>query len=322
MRLMNCRNEDFIPMHHSPGDYIEFAEEGRALVVCARDDACMARFPDGRVVTWDYRKQQLEWMDGEKARNFARNGGEQENTQSTNNMKPVTVKELEGYSDKQAIACFEGQIKKLFEPKTGTTKGRKWSFQSGFIVDDAGDEHRITFVGIPNQQDVEETKNKRVRLTPGTYKGKPSGLYMAIQGEYRNINVDTGCKIEWVNGTAREQGGDQGAEPAAAANQAVQGKSTSADTVEQRVKHYIDIMDEVVRQIGKRNPLGERRPDGNDGWLAGFSASDIKEITTGIAMSFKGQYGVYAAPIFGGSQSTDVDDPLSDDYQGEHGERE
>jgi hypothetical protein len=32
--------------------------------------------------------------------------------------------------------------------------------------------------------------------------------------------------------------------------------------------------------------------------LGGFSPSDIKEMTTGISMTFKGQYGVYAPPVF------------------------
>lgn len=72
----------------------------------------------------------------------------------------------------------------------------------------------------------------------------------------------------------------------------------NTDTIQTRINTYLSIMDEVVRQVKKRNPL---RCD-NDTPLAGFSPSDIKEITTGISMSYKGQYGVYAPPVFGDSE--------------------
>jgi hypothetical protein len=66
------------------------------------------------------------------------------------------------------------------------------------------------------------------------------------------------------------------------------------DCVEHRVKLYFDVMDVVLKELGRRNPLGSALNDP----LAGFCPSDIKEITTGIVMSFKGDYNKYAPVVF------------------------
>lgn len=313
---------DFIPMHFRRGD-ITNINGWPCEILWASHEKCIAQ--DRREKTfhlWDYANNQISDLSPEEAQHFldqpqsgAGEDIENQTTKKENNMRatPVSVADLNSYKDGQVIPCFEGVITKLYEAKTGTSKGRPWSFQGGFIKDMNGDEHRITFAGASQAQDEKEAKGKRIRLTPSSIRGKIKGLTLKIEDNdknpnepYRKIQVDEGCKIEFVNGSASQPSSSQSHAPSSPSSSSQRHTPQHESTVEDRVTGYFGVLAAVNSSF-----------NANAGRLPALSPSDLKDISTYISMTFRGDYGAYAPPVFrlgredcaaGAPQSTDGGD--------------
>lgn len=226
--------------------------------------------------------------------------------------------------DKTKIPEFEGivtSIKAVGEKQRGVhEKYGPWIFQDTVLKDSNGDEIKVQFSHPDVEQEL-SIKGKKVRLSCSDGSHGLSGVTIETGREYKGeaprfIKVTASANVQLVG-----PGGVPSASPSAPSpkpqHQAQPSSQATGDTVENRASAYFDIMKEVVKYIEGNNPLGADK----GAPLGGFSPSDIKEITTGISMSFKGQYGVYAPPVFGKptalnqpaqpAQSTEDEIPMS-----------
>ena len=293
----------FIPMHFKPRDTTNI-NGWPCEIVWASHEKCVAQ--DRRERTfhlWDYTTNQVTDLSPEEAQQFldqpqdgAGEDIENQTTTKEHNMSanPVSVADLNSYKDGQVIPCFEGVITKLYAAKTGTSKGRPWSFQGGFVKDMNGDEHRITFAGPAQAQDENDAKGKRIRLTPTSVKGKIKGLTMKIEDNekdpnepYRKIQVDEGCKIELVNGSASQPSGKSSSASSPPPGSSQRHTPQHESTVEDRVTGYFGVLMAVNASF-----------KANADQLPALTHTDLKDIATHISMTYRGDYGSYAPPVF------------------------
>lgn len=248
-------------------------------------------YKTGKITTLD------EWQRCVVCGRFICSCNKEENEIDMSDLKPIPFEELKGYAADQNIPQVEGTIKILFDPEGG-----KYPKQNGYIVDSDGTEHRLTFAVNELIRDKDEWRGKKVRITSNFSKRSPTGVKMKVEGkngEYRKIWVSGSAKIEELNG-------DASSPPAGKSNSGGGGRTTggvagSKSHVSRRVFDYFRIMSEV------KKGYEAMKEEYN---LPEFTTEDFRSVTTGISMGFKGQYGVYADPIFriegDGSQSTDA----------------
>ena len=307
---------DYFPMHFKRGDITNIDGWPHDIVWSSHDKCIAQERIDKTFILWDYRANTTNEISAAEAQPFLMSIPSDEETQNNEpnqasetkmSAEAVSVADLNSYKDGQSIPCFEGVLGKLYPAKTGTSKGRKWSFQNGYIKDNGGDEHRICFASPENEQDPDAVKGKRVRLTCSMSKGKAKGLIFKVSpndkdedNPYRTIQVDEGAKIEFVNGTKED---DAAPTNSKTAGQQSSGSSrqTSAprdeSTVTQRVTAYMGVL-MAVNASYKANAAN----------LPLLEGGDLKDIATTISLGYRGEYGAYAPPIFDGgakSQSTE-----------------
>lgn len=219
---------------------------------------------------------------------------ETENKEQTmSELKPISFEALASKEHEDKIGCVEGRLSTLYDAKTGTTKaGKDWSLQDGVLKDASGNEHRVCFAA---GQDVGRLKGRMIRLTSHVGEKGMSGLYMKEdtytnkQGKEvttRKIHVTATANIEEVGSSG--QPAPSSAKPQSTEHKPMESQTSNSDPAEVRIANYFSVFNRVCLAAGK-DP---------DEVVHGLSSSDIKEITTGICMSFKGQYGAYLPPHF------------------------
>lgn len=220
---------------------------------------------------------------------------ETEHQEQTNmsELKPISFEALASKEHEDKIGCVEGKLSTLYDAKTGTTKaGKDWSLQDGVLKDASGNEHRVCFAA---GQEVGHLKGKMIRLTSHVGEKGMSGIYMKEdtytnkQGKEvttRKIHVTATANIEEVGSGG--QPAPSSAKPQSTEHKPMESQTSNSDPAEVRIANYFSVFNRVCLAAGK-DP---------DEVVHGLSSSDIKEITTGICMSFKGQYGAYLPPHF------------------------
>lgn len=232
--------------------------------------------------------------------------------------KPIPFADLAGRENGDSISCIEGILTSLFDIHEGDSKYGHWVLQGGEMTDNDGDIYKVTFAGDTDGEHPIQPKNsrmKKIRITagPGKKKGSFAGITMSVnqkEGKYRgerSIKIDNRTTIEFVgddgsvvaqgDSTHREpqEGHDSGhtpatrssASPVARKGNLVEG---SQATFEHRLSEYRKAFNAVAYEFGKSE----------EDLLESTVFANIKEIATGLCMSFKGQYGVYADIIWEG----------------------
>lgn len=199
----------------------------------------------------------------------------------------------------EIIDSITGKLVRVFPLRDQTPAQKKHDIhpQDLEIEDESGQTIKIQLIRQSMHIPATE-RGKTFRFSSTATERGPDGLRMNIykpEGKDAVIKLvgSQHCSINVVSGAAAEEPAKQAA-PQSGKEAPRKARQTQPDGVEHRVKLYFDVMDEVVRQVEERNPLGTADNDS----LGGFSPSDIKEITTGIVMSFKGDYGKYAPAFF------------------------
>lgn len=209
-------------------------------------------------------------------------------------MNPIPFAQLATYVDKQPIPCVEGVLSTLYPvdhvKKDGTPI--QYPKQNGVLKDGAM-EHRITFDAKCEQP--MEMKGKRVRISSNVGQHGMTGIKMDRYNEqYPKISVTSSAHVEVVGSAGQPAPVQQAAKPAPSQSQQGCSKPAepepSGDTAEVRIANWFRVFNLVCQSAG-HDPSEV---------VKGLSPSDLKEITTGTVMSFKGPYATYQAPFFGG----------------------
>lgn len=201
-----------------------------------------------------------------------------------------TIAEIQSYMDKQAIASITGTIMKLNNPVRGDGQYGPWTIQGGVLKDSTGthDFNLTDDTILMGQGDV----GKTVTFACIPSDRGPVGVKLTIktkEGKTRKaISVDNRANISF--------GGNGQSAPAA--TQTASGASSTApsgrntDPVDVRVAAYFRVFDAVCAHNNLDAEAMKQR----------LMPSDIKEITTGLCMSYRGDYGAYSPPIFRAQQ--------------------
>ncbi len=229
-------------------------------------------------------------------------------------IKPIKFPLLAELASGSPILCIQGKITDLFKPNTGThAQYGDWVIQNGLITDGTL-KHGIAFMDAEHVLPL-NFKGKTIRVTAQDYKDKMKGIELKekeVKGKpNRTVNVRFPSKIEilqadgtWEDyvatpseGSETSQSTEAQTKPASQPRQTESNMNDSSiidDPAEQRIADYFKVFDLVCTEAG-HDPATEREA---------LNHSDLKEITTGICMSFKGQYGVHRAPIFGSNRTS------------------
>lgn len=210
-------------------------------------------------------------------------------------MTAIPFAQLATYISKQDIPAVQGTISKLYDnPKTGVSEHGPWCMHNGKISD-GNLEHDIVFA---MEGPSDNLKGKTILIECGrTGQGKLCDLSMDEYNGKRKIKVGKRAKITILDGSTPSPVSSP-SQPAATQPRpspvAGNGIPVGESTVAERVDTWFRIFEVVCQEAGQNS--GEVQKS--------FSPSDLKEITTGISMSYKGQYGVYAPPYFGAEKQT------------------
>lgn len=212
-------------------------------------------------------------------------------------MTPMTpFASLAGMINFQDFPAMEFTVSSLKKAYNGVGQYGPYTLHSGEITDGSLS-HQVLFT-IDGGAD--HLFGKRIRVEAGRDRnGKLCDLCME-EKEYpkgsgkmeRSVKIGKRAKITILDGSTPSQVSSP-SQPAATHPKpsavAGNGIPVGESTVAERVDAWMKILAEVCRQTNR---------DMVQVWKD-FSPSDLKEITTGISMSYKGQYGVYAPPYFG-----------------------
>lgn len=222
-------------------------------------------------------------------------------------MNPTPFAQLASFAHKQLIPCVEGTIVSINDALaygSGPNTGKKYQYAT--LRDAAGLSHDVKFDADNTVQD-KANRGKLIRIESHQGAKGLSGVYYDIN-EYpagkvnHRIRTTATAVITYPQAGNTPQSNSGASTPPPATQtppdrQDAQnptphrnaGHSSGESTVGDRVGTWLQIAEEVCHQISK--PF--------EAFMEGLSSTDIKEITTGISMSYKGQYGVYQAPVFG-----------------------
>lgn len=221
-------------------------------------------------------------------------------------MKPIPVADLAEYKDGVSVAAVEGVLTKLYEVKTGTSviksgpqKGQEksWFLQGGILTDDNQNEIGITFADEKVIQ-PKEMWNKRIHIECHVGQKGANGLKTKLdtyQGKSEmKLWVTGAAEITYPDGkpAPRQEKAPAADKPVSAPTSGqTSGASRSTpqhqSTVADRVSSYFKVLAEVSKQYADQ---GEDFPE--------LTSDALKDIATHIGMTYRGDYGAYAPPVF------------------------
>lgn len=220
-------------------------------------------------------------------------------------MKPTPLSDLAELENKFPIICVEGKLIEFFsKPSTGGSGEKTWTRYDG-TLSDGKLEHRVSFWMDSVPACVR--KGSSIRIVHGKDKhDKPAGLSMSDRTSggknYRSITVDDRAIITLAGGDSTTPEDSSAPQSQSTHQDALQrssgpsgGRSAGHDNspVDVRVAQYLKIAKVVCEQTGKDW----------DEFTSSMTNEDIRSITTGISMTYRGDYGAYAPPVFGGVQT-------------------
>lgn len=221
-------------------------------------------------------------------------------------MTPIKFSTLPELASGSPIVQIQGKLTGLFDPKKGEGQYGPWTIQNG-TLSDGQLKHEIAFMDEEHTLPT-NAKNKTIRVTAQEYKGKLKGIELVekqVNGKpKRTVNIKFPAKIEiqegsnWVEHVAGSgdgstaqapSGGSQSSEPVTQSTsyRSDERAAPTDEPVETRVANFFKVFNRVCLEAGK-DP---------DEMIAGLGSSDIKEISTGVIMSFKEGY-IHRAPYF------------------------
>ncbi len=218
---------------------------------------------------------------------------QKENTNMSSALKPMALATVAELAHGSPIVCLECKLVKL-NAQTLRGKGQygDWVLQFGELSD-GNLRHDVVFASDEVIQEP-SMEGKMVRITAQEYKGKLKGITLEdkeVKGKQkRSIKVTFPAKVELLDGDSQASSPPQSNQTTPSQTSRPMNQESSTEPVEVRIANYFGIFNRVCLAVGQD-------PDEVVGKL---SPTDIKEISTGISMSYKGQYGVYAPPIFQG----------------------
>jgi hypothetical protein len=216
------------------------------------------------------------------------------------NITPIKFSTLAELAHGSPIVCIEGKLISIKNPPLkGQSQHGEWVLQFG----EMSDGKLRTDIVIASEELVlgDDMKNKTIRVTAQEYKGKLKGVTLTdkeVKGKQkRAVEIKFPAKIEVVGegGSTstpdrQEHTSSQPSSPSSYRDNPVPSKQAPSDEpVEERVANWVKVHAAVCDAVG-HDAATE---------LEGLSPSDIKEITTGIIMSFKEGY-IHRAPHFAG----------------------
>jgi hypothetical protein len=224
------------------------------------------------------------------------------------NITPIKFSTLAELAHGSPIVCIEGKLISIKNPPLkGQSQHGEWVLQFGEVSDGK----LRTDIVIASEELVlgDDMKNKTIRVTAQEYKGKLKGVTLTdkeVKGKQkRAVEIKFPAKIEVVGegGAAstpdrQEHTSSQSSAPSTyrGNTQSTERPAPSDEPVEERVANWVKVHRAVCDAVG-HDAATE---------LEGLSPSDIKEITTGIIMSFKEGY-IHRAPHFSGDVQKGLD---------------
>lgn len=246
-------------------------------------------------------------------------------------MKAISLQDLVEYKSGVAVACVEGLLTKLYDPKTIDTRKGPWTTQDGILTDDAQNTFAIKF-GDESVCQPKEMYNKRIHIECKAGQKGSTGLSIKedqwkdkTTGEPRSktyIYVTATAQITYPNGA-----------PSARPRQPIPNQTTQSkpNTPNSNTKPMSQAQPQDDEPIGENECFEDRASDWKRGFshvcqmfghdpevvAKGFSSSDIKEITTGLAASFKAKFGMHQRMHFQGEgrASAPSTEPPKDDLK-------
>lgn len=213
---------------------------------------------------------------------------------------PTPLKDLANFMNKQVIPCIEVTLASLKpDIKRGTGEYGDYAYQSGSFKDAQGGSAYFSFSGNDDCFFKSSDVGTKIRIECGTdKKGAPAGLVWGVRPSgdktYTTINLDNRAKISYFNG----QGSPSHGAPTQGRAVSVQSGGSQAgldqSPVRERVHCYFEVLKEVSAQYKHLQSTAEQ--DGIK--IPALTASDIKDITTHLSMTYRGEFGSYAKPIF------------------------
>lgn len=212
---------------------------------------------------------------------------------------PTPLKDLANFMNKQVIPCIEVTLSSLKpEIKRGTGEYGDYAYQSGSFKDAQGGSAYFSFSGNDDCFFKQSDVGTKIRIECGTdKKGAPAGLVWGVRQSgdktYTTINLDNRATISYFNGNTSAP-----SQSATTQGRAVSVKSGGSQAgldqspVRERVHCYFEVLKEVSAQYKHLQSTLE------EGTLPKLAASDIKDITTHLSMTYRGEFGSYAKPIF------------------------
>lgn len=211
-------------------------------------------------------------------------------------LQPVPFSQLATYADKQPIPAVCGTLVTLYPLKTTKKDGSPMPYpKREGVLKDGNLEHRVAFDEKCNVQD--DLKGKRILISSTISTKGMTGIKMdrySQDAKWHNVSVTSSATIEIVGATTGQpvnspqtaSTGFSGPPPTPSRPQEL---PPSERPVEARIGDWFKVFDLVCQYAGKDR----------EEMIAGFTPTDLKEITTGQVMSFKGQYGMFAPVVFG-----------------------
>lgn len=312
--LSPASNGDWIPMGWSKGDKIQLSygiahQIISAMVLKAEEPTYLIGDYKGRFYLVDLVGNQFIELDDSDlcsscgqilcehqslqsllASAGARETEQPEQTPPPMAIKPVPFKDLENAEHDDPIACIEGKVLTIYDPKTGTSKGgRTYWFQSIIVKDANGDEQRVSLADKKFKLE-QGNKGTTYRWTAKAGKDGTTGIKFNIsgdEGQYRQIQVTSTATQEVVSG----------AKPSEARSNAGAGTSSSSGSGGGRVDDKaleLNAAYPAPFRIGQYFDILQLVQAENETRKTGLELEQQKDVATTIFLSFKGPYATYA----------------------------
>lgn len=216
-------------------------------------------------------------------------------------MEPLSIEQLGHKEPGDSVRCFEGKITDAFPPKRGNKNGKDWALQNAKI-EQGGSVIKVLFnheghflgkdsVGqtIRLMCSAKGNKLQGVTLAENTYNGVTERLLQVSRSAIVELNPDSSESTPPQSKAAARPASSPPARSASSPPPRPVGNGTSVD---RRVALYFKVFDEVCA----RAELSSVK----------LTPSDLKDVATHISMTYRGDYGAYAEPVFAEGASSET----------------
>lgn len=210
-------------------------------------------------------------------------------------LEPIPLDKLEDmFQPGTTVPCVEGYLVKLHKEESGEGQYGPWTKTGGVLqdVNDQSVEISISFWGKEEALIPQTAWKKKIRIESKAGQKGSSGIQMGEYNDKPQLKITAAAIITWPDGEPKagkpkgESGASSGAQGSdGGSSRRPQNEEIDADDepFEERVEGWLKAFSQVCEAAGhKPEEVMEK-----------FSASDLKEITTGLAASFKAKFGMH-----------------------------